>query len=281
MVKQILGFTITLSLFYIVSVWAREAKTEAIVSVTQLSGSSTLSINADKVTLKQILNELAEKCTITVVLYDKTILARPISLSFKDVSINKGIKKLLQAAGITNHLITYRNNSKNKSEVSEVTLLGNSGNAEERVCLGGETVQEGRKDGGAASLYSDVLLEYTVREKIASFKARYDWEEEETGELAKYLLTVMPIGIRKSGMDKLIRALDRRIQEGNESTIDEELLFQAIGETVPPRLEPFMMETIKNYSRNYKSRKDINSSERPSNQVYQDFMRTHLSERDG
>jgi len=272
MVKNILGLTITLSFFYIVSVWARETKTEAIISVTHCSGGSTLSINADKVTLGKILNELAEKCTIKVVIYDKTILARPINLSFKDVSINQGIKKILQEAGITNHLITYRNNSTNRSGISEVILLGNSRKGEERIAIEG-------KRGGAASFYGDARLEDTLREKIESFKARYNWEEGETGELAKYLLTVMPIGIRKPGLDKLIRALDRRIKEGNEDTVDEELLFQAIGETVPPHLEPFMMETIKNYSRSYKSGKDINSPERLPNQRYQDFMKAHQSER--
>jgi len=38
MLKNILGLTITLSLLYIVRVWAGEARTEAIVSVTEYAG---------------------------------------------------------------------------------------------------------------------------------------------------------------------------------------------------------------------------------------------------
>ena len=102
MVITILGLTITLSLLYILSVWAQAGKTEAIISVTEFSGDSTLSINANNDTLEKILKELSEKCTITVVIYDKAILSRSITLSFKDLSIEQGIKKVLQAAGITN-----------------------------------------------------------------------------------------------------------------------------------------------------------------------------------
>ena len=209
MAKNILGLTITLSLLYIVSVWAGEAKIEAVVSVTECSGGYTLSINANNVPLGKILEELAEKCTITVVIYEKAMLSRPISVSFQEVSIEEGIKKVVRAAGITNHLITYRNNGNNVSEVSELALLGSSEKAE-GMALTTETreIETGKED--TTPVDGDVPSEDTVREKIESFKARYEWEDGETRELADYLLTVMPDPAKGSGLDELTKALDSK-----------------------------------------------------------------------
>ena len=276
MAKNILGLTITLSLLYIVSVWAGEAKTEAVVSVTECSGGYTLSINANNVTLGKILEELAEKCTITVAIYERALLSRPISVSFQEVSIEEGIKKLVKAAGITNHLITYRNNVNNGSEVSELALLGSSGKTES-IALTTETrdIVTGKED--TIPVDGDVPPEDAVREKIESFKARYDWEDGETRELADYLLTVMPDPAKGSGLDELTKALDNRMKEGDEDTVDEKLLYQAIGDTVPPHRAPFMMESIKNHSQKYRSGEETDSSEGTPNQLYRDFMSTDRS----
>jgi hypothetical protein len=276
MAKNILGLTITLSLFYIVSVWAGEAKTEAIVSLAECSGGYTLSINANNVILGKILEELAEKCTIRVVIYEKAIVYRPISVSFQEVSFEEGIKKLVRAAGITNHLITYRNNGNSRSEVSEVALLGSSGKGE-GMALTTQImeIETGKED--TTPVDGDVPSDDTVREKIESFKARYDWEDGETRELADHLLTVMPDPAKGSGLDELTKALDNRMKEGDEDTVDEKLLYQAIGDTVPPHRAPFMMESIKNHSQKYRSGEETDSSEGTPNQLYRDFMSTDRS----
>jgi len=277
MVKNIPGLTITLFLFYIVSVWAREAATEAIVAATEYSGGYTLSINANNVTLGKILEELAERCTITVVIYEKGILLRPISVSFKEVSIEEGIKKVIKAAGITNHLITYRNNGKKGSEVSALALLGSSGKAE-GTALTTERIEIEAVKKDTTPVLGDLPPEDTLQEKIESFKARYEWEHTEVRELADYLLTGMPDPVKGSGLDELTKALDKRVKERNKDTVDEELFYQAIGDTVPPHIEPFMMESIKNYSQQYKSGKEADSPEGSPNQLYRDFMSTDRSE---
>lgn len=276
MVKNILGLTITLSLLYIVSVWAREARTEAMVSVTEYYGGYTLSINATNVTLGKILEELAEQYTITVVIYKKAIVSRPISVSFQDASIAEGIKKVVKAAGITNYLITYRNNGKYGSEVSALALLGCSGK-EGKMALTAETmeIETGKED--TIPIYDNVPPEDTLREKIDSFKALYEWEDTETRELADYLLTVMPDPAKGSGLDELTKALDKRMKEGNEDTVDEELFYQAIGDTVSPHIEPFMMESIKNYSQKHKGWEETDTPARSPNQLYRDFMSTNRS----
>ena len=205
---------------------------EAVVSVTHSSGGYTLFINANTVPLGRILEELAEQCTITVAIYERALLFRPISVSFQGVSIEEGIKKLVKAAGITNHFITYRNNAKNGSEVSEFTLLSSSGKTEGIALTTGTGDREtGKED--TIPVDGDVPPEDTAREKIESFKGRYKWEDGETRELAEYLLTVMPDPVRGTGLDELTEALDRRITEGDKDTVDEKLLYQAIGDTVP------------------------------------------------
>ena len=101
----------------------------------------------------------------------------------------------------------------------------------------------------------------------------------ETRDLADYLLTVMPDPAKGSGLDELIKALDRRMKEGDEDTVDEELLYQAIGDTVPPHIETFMIESIKNHSQQYRSGEATDSSEKSPNQLYRDFMSTHRFKR--
>jgi hypothetical protein len=278
MVKNILGLTITLSLLYSVSVWAQEAKTDAIVSVTEFSGGSTLSINANNDTLEKILKELSEKCTLKVVIYEKAILSRSIILSFKNVSIEQGIKKVLQAAGITNHLITYRNNGKNRSEVSEVTLLGNSGKTEGITCTAKTMDIEMGKE-GTPYVYGPIPSEDALGGKLEDFKARYEWEDAETRELADYLLTVMPDPAKGPGLDELIKALDRRMKGGEAEMVDEELFYEAIRETVPPHIETFIMESIKNHSQKYRSGEETDSPEISPNHLYRNFMSTHRSKR--
>jgi len=278
MVKNILGLTITLSLLSIVSVWAREAKTEAIVSVTKFSGASTLSINATNVALEKILKELSEKCAIKVVIYEKAILSRFITMSFKDVSIEQGIKKILQAGGITNHFITYRNYGKNRSEVSELALLGNSGKTE-GITFTTESMDIEMGKERVPYVYGDVPSEDALQRKVEDFTARYEWEDAETRELADYLLTIMPDPAKRSGLDELIQSLDKRMKEGDENTVDEELFYEAIGDTLPPHIEPFMMETIKSYSLKHKSEKETDSPERFPNQLYRDFMSDNRSKR--
>jgi hypothetical protein len=276
MVKNVLGLTVTLSLLSIVSVWAREVKTEALVSVNEFFDGYTLSINANNVTLEKIIKELGEKYTIKVVIYEKAILSPSIRVSFKDLSIEQGIKKVIKAAGIKNHLIRYRNNDTNRSEVSALALLGNSGKEEGRAFTQEPMAIETEKE-DTTYVYGDVPSEDTLREKIESFKARYEWEDVETRELADYLLKVMPDPAKGPGLDELIKALDRRMKEGDEDTVDEELLYQAIGETVPPHIEPFMMESIKNYSQKYTSGWETDSPERSPNQLYRDFMSANRS----
>jgi len=228
--------------------------------------------------LAKILEELAEQYTITVVIYKKAIVSRPISVSFQDVSIAEGVKKVVKAAGITNYLITYRNNGKYGSEVSELALLGRS-EKEGSIALTTEPmeIETGKED--TIPVYDTVPPEDTLREKIDSFKARYEWEDTETRELADYLLTVMPDPAKGSGLDELTKALDKRMEEGNEDTVDEELFYQAIGDTVSPHIEPFMMEHIRNYSKKHKGWKETEIPEGVPNQLYREFMSTNRSKR--
>jgi hypothetical protein len=278
MAKNVLSLTLISLLFCSVSVWAARGKAEDVVFVNKSLDAYTLSINASNVILEKILEELVEKCTIRVVVYEKAIMYHPISVSFKDLGIEQGITKVIKAAGIKNHLIRYRNNGENRSEVAELVLLGSSGKAEEIAFTKGPMKIKTGKE-GTTHVYGDVPSEDTFLEKIESFKARYEWEDAETRELAGYLLNVTPNPAKDPGLDELIKALDRRIKEGDEDTVDEELFYQAIGDTVPPHIAPFMMEHLKDYGQQYKGGEETDSSERSSNQLYRDFISTNRSKR--
>jgi hypothetical protein len=162
--------------------------------------------------------------------------------------------------------------------VSKVTLLGNSAKTEE-ITFTTETMDMEMGKEGAPYVYGDVPSEDAFRGKLEDFKARYEWEDAGTRELADYLLTVMPDPAKGPGLNELIKALDKRMKEGEEEKVDEELFYQAVRDTVPPHIEPFMMESIKNHRQTYRRQEEADSPEIAPNHLYRDFMRTNRSKR--
>jgi hypothetical protein len=116
-------------------------------------------------------------------------------------------------------------------------------------------------------------------EKITALKERYEWADEETKELAGFLLELMPEPARDRGVEALMNELDEKIEvEGNDK-VDEEIFFQALEHTVPSHLAPAMMDSIKQYSQRYKAGTRYKTDERLSNQIYQEVMTKRLSNR--
>jgi len=275
MVKQSAVLTVTLTFFSAVSLRAPEA--QEVVSLTAGSGKYTLSVTAHEVPLEQILQELGEKCAIRVVTYQKALLSRPVNVIFKDAPPEQAIKKVLKAAGINNHLMHYRDKGKQRSELSVLVIFGNSCTSGERPLL-----QAGLRGGSGRGWRAHVpgkgQPEDTFAEKVEVFKEQYQWEDAETWQLAGYLLTVMPDPAKKQGLEPLIRALDSRMQEGNGERVNETLLHQAIGDTVPPHLKPSMMKSINTHIEHYRRGWKMDTFEGSPYRQYRDFMSRNQSD---
>ena len=279
MVNNVLKLTLVFLLLTDTALWAQEERREDAVFVKKCSGGYTLTISATNVLLGKLLRELAEKCSVAVMVYEKAVLSRPMSVHFKDLSIEEGIKRVLRAAGIKNHLIRYGSNGNGRPEPSEVVLLGSGGKGGVLAFAGGKGERE-TGNAGSSRAYGDLSPEDMFMDKVESLKARYQWEDEGMRELVDYLLWIMPDPAKGPGLDALIKALDRRMDEGDKNTVDEELFYRAIGDTVPSHIEPLMMESIRSLGRNYKGGKETDGSEKSPDQLYREFMKKNRSNPD-
>ena len=96
--------------------------------------------------------------------------------------------------------------------------------------------------------------------------------DEETEELAGHLLELMPEPARGSGVEELMKALDRKIATEANDTVDEKIFFQALEDTAPSHLAPVMMDSIKHYAQGYREGATHEKLEQSPNQLYQEVM---------
>jgi hypothetical protein len=246
----------------------QEKKANA-VSIKRSSDGYRLSINVNNLPLEKLLEKLTSQFPLRVITYGVDI-SPPVTINFKDLSLERGIKLLLKESGINNHFIQYTNDEKSRVPITVLTLLGNG-------------TKTGRKINTKESMPSFAMKSYSPEdefaEKITALKERYEWADEETKELAGFLLELMPEPARDRGVEALMNELDEKIEvEGNDK-VDEEIFFQALEHTVPSHLAPAMMDSIQQYSQRYKAGTRYKTDERLSNQIYQEVMTKRLSNR--
>jgi hypothetical protein len=88
-----------------------------------------------------------------------------------------------------------------------------------------------------------------VKEKITFVKESYDWEKEETQELACYLLERFPSLLLRGN---LIKTVDGKLGEENKNTVDEALFFEAMEETFLVTATVTFDSLIKRYAQQIK-----------------------------
>jgi hypothetical protein len=235
-----------------------------------------LSINAINLPLGELLEKLSRQCPLKIVTYEKDSVSQPITMSLKEVPLEQGIKLLLKAAGLKNYFISYANEENHRSSIAVVTLLANG------TKTNGKTVAEGfiktrEETKGMTSNRETLIPEDEFAERITTFKERYEWADEGTKELAGYLLKCMPKPARNLGVEALKNELDREIAVKGNDTVDENIFFQALENTVPSHVAPVMMESINHYSQRYKTGILHETDEQISNELYQEIMNKRFS----
>ncbi|MFH1287752.1 MAG: S8 family peptidase, partial [bacterium] len=113
-----------LILFLIINInplWAEEANTTAVKEQANIEISyekDLLSVHARSVSLKELFEEISKKTKIEVVL-DKEAGEQKIGVEFKQLSIKKGIEKIIDLTGLKDLAISYK-------EKSNVGAIGQS-----------------------------------------------------------------------------------------------------------------------------------------------------------
>jgi len=276
MCKKILILTIMLQLSFSLAGWAKEAKTKGTLSVSSISGGYTFSIDAVDVMAADILKQLGEKCKVKIITQGKPLPSVPVSLRCQNIDLNQAVKRIMKASGVKNHMVKYKGSNSNKPETIEIYILDYSN---ERIAnkvkfSPPQKTSETKKTKVAKKtprVARQSVPSGDFKEKVEWFKGNYEWESEETMELAGHLLAIMPDEAKQPGFEELVKSLDKKIKGENASSIDEETLIQAIEGTVPPDMAPMMSKHIKKYIQQFKGEGDAPSGKTP-NEHYQDFL---------
>lgn len=241
-----------------------------LISVKRSSNGYSLSIDAHNLPLEKLLEKLTNQFPLRVITYGADI-SQPLTISFKEVPLKRGIKRLLKESGINNHFIHYRNDEKKGAPITVLALLGNGTNPD------GKTIKKSKnRESITSSTKESGSPEDKFAEKITAFKKRYEWADEEIEKLAGYLLELMPEPARDPGMEVLMNELDWKITAEGNNAVDEEIFFQALENTVPFHLAPVMMNAIEQYSQGYKAETLHETDEQSPNHLYQEVMSKRL-----
>ena len=256
----------------------KQEKRGNIISVKRSSNGYTLSIDVNNLPLEKLLEKLTSQFPLRVTTYGVDI-SQPITINFKEVPLEQGIKQLLKVSGINNHFLQYRNDEKSRANITALTLLGNSTKSDRKTITEETTEKSKERESLTLSTRESDSPENQFTEKITALKKRYEWADKETEELAGYLLELMPEPVRNPGMEVLMNELNLRIAAEGNDAVDEEIFFQALENTVPSHLAPVMMDSIKQYNQRYKTGSLLETDEQSPNELYQEVMSKRLFNR--
>ena len=82
-----------------------------------------LSINVKDMRPEDLMKEISEKCKIELVILGEVFSEFPVSISFKDVPVQEGIKRVLRRSGITKHLMHFAAGD-NGTKIIRLDLIG-------------------------------------------------------------------------------------------------------------------------------------------------------------
>ena len=276
MCKKILILTIMMQLSFSLAGWAKEAKTKGTLSVSRTSGGYTFSIDAVDVTAADILRQLGEECRATIVTHGSSLPSTPVSLRCQNIDLHQAVKRIMKASGVKNHMVKYKGGNSNKPETIELHILdcSNEGIANKVKFSPSQKTSETKSTKVAKKtprVAKQSVPSGNFKKKIEWFKGNYEWESEETMELAGHLLDIMPDEAKQPGFEKLVKSLDKKIKGKNVTSIDEETLIQAIEGTVPPDMTPMMSKHMKKYIQQFKGEGNALPEKTP-NEHYKDFL---------
>lgn len=82
-----------------------------------------LSINVKNMRPEDLIKEISEKCKIELVILGEVFSEFPVSIRFKDVPVQEGLKRVLRRSNITKHLMYFAAGD-NGSKIVRLDLIG-------------------------------------------------------------------------------------------------------------------------------------------------------------
>lgn len=222
-------------------------KTETTPALTVTFKDGLLSLEAKGVKVEDIFMSISEKCKIEIRHYGNVFPPDPVNIRFSDLELEEGIKRIIKFAGIKNHSMLFREVNPGNYQIYAIDFLG-EGKASHTPFEPDWKLSNKlaiRKQTAGYTKKIEDSTELSFEEKIEEFKDKYEWENDETQELAEHLLNRMPERFRDAGLTKIMKGLDKSIESGDKDKVDEEMFLKIIEESHPPQKAHKVMSHIK------------------------------------
>lgn len=229
---------------------ARTARTAPAVLLKKVPRGYVLSVDVRDEPLEKLLRTVCTQCGIHIALRGENHRLNSVSIHFKDLPLEQAIRKLIKASGINNYLIRCSGTDNSPQSITEVMIFGN-GTMTGAAFSDAETVPGEKPYEMSEDLKPTAAAPDKYSQKIASFKDRYLWEDEETSTWAIYLLEAMPEEAKDFGLDGIIKELDKNSGPERTVPLNAALFYRAIEAAAPPDIVPVMMHQVRRLSEHY------------------------------
>ena len=209
-----------------------------------------LSIDAHDTSPEDILKELGEVCSIKIVVNENSFPDTLVSIKFKELPVDEGVKKILKATRVQNYIVQYQEVG-NRNYVSGIEFLGNK--SESRILTPGQKIpiqqtkvvpKTTKKKTNTTS--SVVNSKEDMDDKIEALEEKFEWDDEKTLELFKDVLHGAPPQARKYSLKSMTKSIKNYLKEEGGRAVDKEMVYKAAVEAVPPDM-PGMKEKVREY----------------------------------
>jgi hypothetical protein len=239
--------------------------------VTITCESGLLSVTAENVNPEALFSELMKNCKVQVVTHGNVFPKTEITLKFKDVPVEEGMKRLVKACGLRNYLINYPGGAPGKTTLVKLELfLGGTGElnlmpksydgpapvANEK--LTGTAEQNDAARSSAAAGYSNwdgsALIDFPeYRGQLPYDTTNYQWDDRAKA-FVQESMNIIPPEIRDGFAGAYIKECEQIARQKNSSVITPEITAEALESiakkgNMPPAVMKNIPKTIDDFQK--------------------------------
>jgi hypothetical protein len=215
-----------------------------------------LSVTAQNVKPEALFTALGKQCAIEVVTHGDVFPAEGATVSFENLPVKEGVKKLVKACGLKNYLIDFQGDAPENKKIAKLELfIGGTGakvltKAAEQEQKPGKPGAEPEKsasqqmkdlresgqmqdkksfaEGTDVKWDGSALLDFPEYEgKLDYEKSKYSWNDEAKDFSSKTMNTVPP-AVRDVVAEYIIKECNEIAQERNASVITQGIAAEAL-----------------------------------------------------
>jgi len=213
-----------------------------------------LSVTAQKVKTEALFTALGRQCAIEVVTHGNVFPEGEATISFENLSVKEGVKKLVKACGLKNYLIDFQGDAPENKKLAKIELfIGGSGSkvltkaAEPQKQPAQEaqekTVAAQMKDLNESGQLRDrksfaegvdvkwdgsALLDFPeYKDKLAYDKSKFSWNDE-AKDFSQNTMNTVPPAARDIVAEYIIKECDEIAQERGARYITQNIAAEAL-----------------------------------------------------